>query len=132
MVYLGFVFFCKCFFILNIDVIFYIIQESLICLLFNLKVFYSLIIKNLLVKNIFFFVFCLRIFYEFLRVYKEVENKYDWLMFVFRVSFIVLFFFIILFYLLWLVIEFLVLKYEMFCQKEIMEEKFVERNWVCQ
>lgn len=53
-------------------------------------------------------------------------------MFVFRVSSIVLFFLIILFYLLWLVTESLVSKHEMFCQKEIMEEKSVERNWVCQ
>lgn len=52
-------------------------------------------------------------------------------MFVFRVS-SVLFFEIILFYLLWLVTESLVSKHKMFCQKEIMEERSTERNWVCQ
>lgn len=57
-------------------------------------------------------------------------------MFVFRVhSILELFFFliiIILFYLLWLVTESLVSKHQMFCQKEIMEEKSMLGNWVCQ
>lgn len=49
-------------------------------------------------------------------------------MFVYGVSSIQLFFFI-LFYLLWLVTESLVSKQKMFCQKEIMGEKSMARNW---
>lgn len=73
--------------------------------------------------------------YQLSGVPKETENKHDWPMFVFRVRSILGFFFliiIILFYLLWLVTESLVSKHQMFCQKEIMEEKSMLGNWVCQ
>jgi hypothetical protein len=53
-------------------------------------------------------------------------------MFVFRVSAILFFKIIILFYLLWLVTESLASKCKMSCQKEIVEERSMERNWVCQ
>lgn len=52
-------------------------------------------------------------------------------MFVFRASSILSFYYYLL-YLLWLVTESLTSKHEMFCQKEITEEKSMKRNWVCQ
>lgn len=123
------VFSWKCLFLLfNINIIFYAIYESLNWLTLHLKTFHSLIIKNQqdMKSYIPFFP------YLSSGVHKETENKYDWPMFVFRVSSILFFKIIILFYLPWLVTESLVSKHTMFCQEEIMEERSMERNWVCQ
>lgn len=85
---------CFCFllkmpfsFFFNINTIFYAIYESLSWLTLSLKTFHGLIIKNQqdMKSYIPFFP------YLSSGVHKETENKYDWPMFVFRVSSILFF-----------------------------------------
>lgn len=65
-------------------------------------------------------------------MHREATNTHHWPIFVLGVSSILFLKFFILSYLLWRVTGSLTSKCTIFCQKEIIEEKFMERNWVCQ